>query len=221
MTSFWILALALGIAFGDWFALATGKQWLDYVAKPGVMIGLLASVHFSSLAPPMRMWFSLALLFSLLGDIFLMLPKERFRAGLLSFLLAHLAYIAGFLRQAPPRWDVVPLLPLPIAAGTYMLGRRILAGLSARGHQSLRIPVAVYMGVIAAMLLVAWGTWFHPNRPVGASVAVSVGALLFLLSDALLAWNRFVRPLAQARLKVRVLYHVGQVLLVGGILLAG
>lgn len=48
--------------------------------------------------------FLLALLFSLLGDIFLMLPRERFLAGLGAFLLAHLAYGWGFLGsgQAPP-----------------------------------------------------------------------------------------------------------------------
>ncbi len=221
MNPLWGLALALAVAVADWSALKHTWRWLDYLAKPGMMVVLLVTLLLSAPAPMGRPWFALALFFSLLGDVFLMLPQEQFSAGLLSFLLAHLAYIVGFARQFPSRWDGLALMTLLIVGMTALPGRRILSALSSRGESRLRLPVGIYMGGLAGMVLAAWSTWVQPAWPPRASVLVGIGALLFLASDALLAWNRFVHPVRTARLKVRVLYHIGQILLVAGILLAG
>ena len=221
MNPMWGIALATVIAIVDWWALKQRHRRLDYAAKPGVMAALLAALFLASPTANGRAWFALAIAFSLLGDVFLMLPREQFRAGLLAFLLAHLAYMAGFIRQVPSRWDILTLMALIIAGASAIPGRRILTALSARGESGLRLPVAIYMGVLAGMVFAAWSTWVQPAWPPRASALVSVGALLFLASDTLLAWNRFVRPVPDARLKVRVLYHLGQILLVTGVLLTG
>jgi uncharacterized membrane protein YhhN len=74
-----------------------------------------------------------------------------------------------------------------------------------RGHPNLVAPVIAYMVVFVLMLASAGGT--------GSLVALA-GALLFFYSDAILAWNRFVKPLPFGRVVNIVPYHVGQALLV-------
>ena len=215
---FW-LALSFVVALLDWWALLRGIRWLDYGAKPGVMVGLLLAL-LTSTPSGTSTWFALGVLFSLLGDVFLMLPRERFVAGLAAFLLAHLAYIAGFQPwQAHLSWPLVGVGVGSIGVGI-VLGRRILLGVQAKGKSSLRIPVTLYIAVITLMLISAWATWGQGDWSPRAALWASVGATLFLVSDALLAWNRFVRPISSARLKVRIAYHLGQILLVGGAILA-
>jgi uncharacterized membrane protein YhhN len=74
-----------------------------------------------------------------------------------------------------------------------------------RQQPGLVVPVIAYLGVFVVMVASAGGT--------GSLVAVA-GALLFLYSDAILAWNRFVKPLPYGRLVNIVPYHVGEALLV-------
>ena len=69
----------------------------------------------------------------------------------------------------------------------------------------LRIAVTVYMVVIGVMA----GSAIAAGLPIAIA-----GALLFMLSDSMIAWNRFVAPFAGARLAIIVTYHVGQALLV-------
>ena len=69
----------------------------------------------------------------------------------------------------------------------------------------MRGAVIAYMLVIGFMMGSAIAS--------GMTSAV-IGALLFMLSDSLIAWNRFVAPFASARLAIIVTYHVGQLLLV-------
>ncbi|RMD64170.1 hypothetical protein D6833_04735 [Candidatus Parcubacteria bacterium] len=66
---------------------------------------------------------------------------------------------------------------------------------------------------LGLMLLAAASTLWRPDWPRWGAAGATVGAALFFASDALLAWNRFVHPVARARLKVRILYHLGQWLL--------
>jgi uncharacterized membrane protein YhhN len=194
------------------------RSWkkLEYIAKPGVMIALLAwlwqmSGFGSGLLP-----FAIGLLFSLIGDVFLMLPREQFIAGLISFLLAHIAYLIGFSSGPEPFNLATLILATLIAATAWQIYRRIRAGLSASGHQALQIPVLVYSLVISLMLLSALGTLTRPQWQTGAALVASAGGLLFYASDSLLAWNKFVAPLSYGRLRVIVSYHIGQALIVLG-----
>lgn len=147
-----------------------------------------------------RAWFVAALAFSLLGDVFLMLPSDRFVEGLASFLVGHIAYVVGLNVDSG---SAGALALSAVVAGAVMLvvARPILAEVWRRHDPSLRVPVVLYMAAIGAMVTSALAT----GRPLAA-----LGAGLFFTSDATIAWNRFVRPLGWAPLFIIVTYHLGQ-----------
>lgn len=151
-----------------------------------------------------------ALFFSLAGDAFLMF-EGFFIPGLVSFLLAHVCYIALLRSDAP--WlasrRAVACISL-VAAAMYAL--LWLGGLPT----ALRLPVLAYVGVIAAMAAQAWGRHRVLRNP--ASLLVAAGASLFMLSDSLLAINRFVQPLPWAAVGVLATYYAAQALILHGFL---
>ena len=146
-----------------------------------------------------------ALLLCLAGDVFLMVPGY-FIPGLVSFLAAHVCYL--FLFRQGVRW--------------FASGRALLATLAAAGvmvvvlfpHLGpvLRVAVTAYALVIALMAAQAIGRATVLRDP--ASVAVAVGAGFFMLSDTLLAINRFAQPLPMASFAVLATYYLAQVLIV-------
>jgi alkylglycerol monooxygenase len=144
---------------------------------------------------------------SLAGDVLLMLPGDHFIAGLAAFLGAHLAYLA-MLRQD------VPWLPRPVALlATGGVGALMYAllwpGLT---EPALKGAVAVYVMVIALMTAQAIG---RASRLGSRSAhTVAWGAGIFMLSDALLAFDRFVQPLPLASLWVLSSYFMAQALIV-------
>lgn len=88
-------------------------------------------------------------------------------------------------------------------------GRRIVGAAARDGGAALGAGVTAYLVVVSVMVVAASGT----ARPL-----VLVGALSFLLSDTVLALDRFVGERAHARMLVIVTYHVGQVMMVVGAL---
>jgi len=213
------LWVPLGLAGLNWWAVARNIRRLEYWTKPGAMLALLGWMWWArpagqGLGP--WGWFAAGIALSMLGDIFLMLPKERFIAGLAAFLLAHLAYVAGLnLAPVPLTWvTAVVVFLVGVTGGRLFL--RIAAGLQAAGKQKLIRPVLVYSGVISVMLISALLTLLRADWQPGPALLVSGGAFLFYLSDSLLAWNRFVLPLRHGQLKVRITYHLGQIGLVVG-----
>lgn len=217
--SAFLLLLALALAALDWLAVEKGWKRLEYVAKPGVMLALLAALlqagGTAALAGPAG-WFAAGILLSLAGDVFLMLPRERFVAGLAAFLLAHLAYLAGFNPTLPPLNLASGILALLVALVGVQLYRRIAAGLDASGHPGLKTPVLVYSIAISLMLLAALLTLVRQEWEAGPALLAGGGALLFFISDLTLAWNKFVAPLPAGRLRVHITYHLGQALIVLG-----
>jgi uncharacterized membrane protein YhhN len=214
--NFLFLWIALLVALLDWIAVAMNWKTLEYFAKPGVMLALLAWMWQSGAISGQATWFAAGLIFSLAGDIFLMLPAEQFIAGLVAFLLAHLAYLVGF-NPTPPPLNLASLIPavlLGLVAG--QIYRGVAAGLAASNNDNLRLPVLVYSGAISLMLLSALLTLVRDEWNAGPALLVSAGALLFFLSDTFLAWNKFVVPLTYGKLRVIITYHLGQILIVIG-----
>ncbi|RYF68398.1 MAG: hypothetical protein EOO29_35255, partial [Comamonadaceae bacterium] len=153
--------------------------------------------------------FDLKLLFgliaSLAGDVLLML-HGMFVPGLVCFLVAHLAYIALFrdgVGLFPRRGALVAML----AIGAAMYAVLWLGGLPA----ALRVPVGFYVVVIACMAAQAIGRAAVLGD--AGSRWVAVGACFFMVSDTLLALNRFVTPLPLAQLWVLATYYVAQMLI--------
>jgi uncharacterized membrane protein YhhN len=201
-----VLALTAVVAVIDWLAVAAGRRSVEYVVKPLTTVGLIAvAVLLEPTNGAARTLFVLALVMSLVGDVALMLPDRQrlFPVGLGAFLLAHLVYIPGlWLLGVNAAGFIVGLVVVLVSVA--VAGRPVVVAV--RRHQpALAVPVAVYLTVISAMVVSAWGTWLP---------FAIVGAVTFYASDAILAHNEFVAPRRWAGPAVMVTYHVGQALLV-------
>ncbi len=148
----------------------------------GLAVSVLAAIAFGLVRGRGRMLLSLALIFSSLGDIFLALRSGNyFVFGLLSFLVAHLFFITLWIRH----WDT----PLQTNGRQKLLVAALLLFLATMlwwllPIPNLSIPVAIYMCVLTTMVITAALANFKSNW-------VVMGAVLFLLSDTLIALSTF------------------------------
>lgn len=186
---------------------------LVYLLKPGTMLLIitLAATRLSGAPSPFG-WLILAgLLCSVAGDVFLMLPRERFTAGLASFLVAHLFYIAAFWLMAPPRLAGSELAVLALLAGIALpMYVRLARGIREKGRDRLLLPVALYISVITLMVWRAAGTMSSPTPLPSPPLLPVAGAMLFYISDAALAWDKFVTPLPWRHIIVMSTYFGAQ-----------
>ena len=88
----------------------------------------------------------------------------------------------------------------------------MLAGARRAGGAAMFLAVSVYTVIISAMVVTAAGT---------PSWLAFSGATLFAVSDSMIAYNRFVKPFPRADLPIMMTYHVGQLLLIGGLIAGG
>jgi alkenylglycerophosphocholine/alkenylglycerophosphoethanolamine hydrolase len=218
VTAFWILiGIAAAAAVVDWVAVARDDRRLEYVAKPAVLVALIAAAVVLPAGHTdlvdRRWWFVAALICCLAGDVLLMLPRDLFVPGLAAFLAGHVLFIVGLL-QPPSPLGVPPfafsaegltLSAILVVAAASAPGFLIFRSLVRNGQRELIAPVAVYLVAIATMAALA----FNVGVP-----AAAVGAALFVLSDAVLAMGRFVRPFRHGDVVVHVTYHLAQGLLV-------
>jgi uncharacterized membrane protein YhhN len=202
-------------------ALALWKKWqrLEYFAIPAVMITLFLWLWSSTGLSGASLWFGLGILLSLTGDVLLMVPFDRyFMAGLVAFLLANVAYLIGFNTPVPDisAWGFV--LAVIVGLGGMRVTRRILSQLAANGHGHMRTPIIIYSAVISLMLLSAMMKLTDITWNANAAVLVSLGALLFYISDIILAWDKFVSPIQHGRIYNIGTYHLGQIMLIAGVI---
>ena len=201
-TAAWVLLAVAGIfAVGDWIAVSRGATRLEYLCKPGATAALVGVA--ATLDPAIadrRTWFVVALVLSLAGDVFLMLPRDRFVPGLASFLLAHVAYTVGFAVDSGSLGEYA-LGTAIVAVVTVPLATRFVRALVRGGHRDLVVPVVVYIGAIGAMVASAIAS--------GNAWAIA-GAVVFMISDSLIAETRFVAPRPWGRVAIMVTYHLGQ-----------
>jgi len=206
----WVLPACFALV--DWYAVAREDRRTETWAKPLVLSSLLVvAVVLGATSSTAGVWLLVALVFGLLGDVALLSDSlPRFRAGVAAFLVGHLAYVACFasLGLPMPVWSWAGLVVL---AAALFATRGVVPATHRLEGPALSVPVAVYSVVIGAMLLCAWFT--------GVPL-VALGASVFVVSDAVLSIDRFVRPIPHARLILMVTYHVGQALIVAGVLTA-
>ncbi len=148
---------------------------------------------------------ALGVLFSLIGDIWLMLPGDRLIPALVSFLFAHLSYCYGFASTLNLVGFPWPALPLLVFGGLML--RYLWPGL----QPHLRVPVSVYVLVIVAMASLACSRALA--NPSIRLLAAASGALAFLISDTLLAVDRFRRSFRLAEAAVLGTYYAAQLLI--------
>jgi uncharacterized membrane protein YhhN len=193
-----------------WIALATGAValavllWAEIAGRPAIRAVAKTSCSLSFVAVaisggvhgwlPVLVTAGLAI--SVVGDVLLLSRSQgAFLGGLVAFLLAHVAYATAFAPSSSR-----PLLLLPVVAFAVA---SVLAWLWPR-LGPMRLPVIAYCVVIGAMTWLALGV----PRPL-----VRAGAVLFFLSDLLVARGRFVRPGKVNQLVGWPLYYAGQFLL--------
>ena len=203
-----LLAAAAAAAVADWFAVATRRRALEQVAKPAYVVLLGAFTWLLHAEQSMSgMWVLIALALCLLGDVLLLSDSDQaFGFGLVTFLLAHVAFIGAVLamERRAPIWAgvaaTVVVVLLLVAFVLWPLARRDMAE---------GLPPTLYALVLGTFVAVAW--W-------SGHVLVGVGASLFLVSDGVLAARRFWRDLRGSAVAVMVTYHAALLLLVLGIL---
>jgi uncharacterized membrane protein YhhN len=226
-----LIIAALAAAALDWIAVARRSKRAEYVFKPLTLTLLIAAAVAYRRPPPLdaRATFTIAaLVLCLAGDIFLMLPGDLFVAGLASFLLAHVAYVLAFTAAPPPSPALFPPESRPMTAwlvgGAVVLAvivplfLRIRAGIVRQGRGELVVPVGLYVLAIGAMVASAIATIALPEWTTGASALAIIGAALFLVSDAMIGWTRFVQPIRGSPVAIMVTYHLAQAALVVALL---
>lgn len=202
---FWIVLLLVVFSIvmaihGDYY----GPRRNHLIFKPltTILITFLAFTATHASSTFYQRLIVLGLIFSLAGDIFLMFPKERFIHGLVSFLLAHVCYIAAFTNGLSDLrwWLLVPFIGYGLA-----LFSQLAAYLG-----KMRVPVAVYSSLLLIMGWLACGRLLS-GFPGGGWTAV--GGLFFIASDSILAFDHFRKPFRSAQLLILSTYFIAQLLI--------
>lgn len=191
------LGVAVSAAAGIWGHYAgERRRWVSYVFRPLAGLAILTiALTAPGSADPRYFWgIAVGLFLALVGDVFLMLPKDLFFAGLASFAGAHVCFLVAFTSGVDFAARALPFVLLgAIGAGVVAF---IWPGVGKR----LRIPVVVYVALLVSMSAQAWTR--HLALDGGATLAAAAGATLFLASDAMLSIDLFRKPFAAARLVV-------------------
>jgi uncharacterized membrane protein YhhN len=211
-TPYLCIAIALS---GAAAIVATVRGWRRgvYVFKPLTTLLIIALAwHQPASLPLYRSLVIVGLVFSLAGDVFLMLPRDRFVAGLVSFLIAHLLYIPAFTDGAwtgvyhPGGLRLTPWVLVPFVVYAAVLLRTLLPHVP----RALKLPVAIYA---AALLVMAWQAAERGAAGLPGGALAAAGGVLFVASDSALALDRFVRRFPGAGALVLATYFAAQTLI--------
>ncbi len=186
------------------------------ITKPLIMASLIIYYRNSTTRTPLDKFVVPALVFSLIGDSLLLFQKDNslfFLGGLGVFLLAHLVY--SFLnfnlvnddqRKIKLYWQDLPIIALGF----------IVFLLIKEGVGNLQIPVLCYIVVISIMGISARQRWKRADRQ--SFWLIMSGALSFMLSDSLLAINKFTQPIDNSGFWIMLTYILAQFLIVRGLI---
>ncbi|MEP7297753.1 MAG: lysoplasmalogenase [Burkholderiales bacterium] len=204
----WLVAISALVAVGASIgALPVG--WL-FAAKPLTTLLIIGYAWPRGAAAPMQQRFIRAgLALSLVGDVALLWPTEGFLPGLIAFLLAHLAYIAAFC--VPVRLAARPLVFVVYGAIAAVILSQLWSGVPG----ALRAPVVAYVLCLATMASQA-GVWWR-SAGTGLARHAALGGLLFMVSDSLLAINKFAVPLPLSSLWILATYWLAQWCIAGSL----
>lgn len=215
------LAIADTVAAGTRGPAARRRR---HVLKPALMPALGVAFHDGTRGREagagtsrLRTGTAAAQAFSWGGDVALLGTSERsFVTGVGSFFGAHVAYIAGFLSVRGVREDY-DTAGLKVALGLWLTAAPLMSVAAGRKDPTLRVPVAAYATILSAMF--ASSRMLDPALPPDARRTLQAGTALFLLSDSVLAVQKFLlaepRPALEA--VVMATYTAGQGLIATGV----
>lgn len=174
------------VAALDLIGVGLGLQWMQVVFKPLITISLIL-LYLASSEKRNSLYLS-ALVFSFLGDVFLLDKNDFFLFGVGAFLIAQLFYIVLVRRNSPDLGQ----RSLLMAAPPFIVYLILLMSLLMPGLGTLKYPVLVYGMVISVFGITALQNQI--TRRNASSGILLVGAVLFIVSDSLIAINKFVEP---------------------------
>lgn len=212
-----LFKIYIALSFIYLLLLYLGYESLDCYLKPALIPLLILGVYFSKKIPTQNILLT-ALLFSWIGDVILLfsdIGEIYFILGLVSFLISHLLYCVLFNRQFKEKIkrNAIIFIIGSILIACYLVG---MLSVLFPSLGDLKIPVIVYASVISVMLLFAYNglmTWKKPGNQY-----VFIGALFFVISDSILALNKFHTPFKKSSFIIMLTYLVAQYLIVIGIL---
>jgi len=192
------------------------REDMAWYLKPLPLPFLLVSVYnFEKF--PTKSWLFNALIFSWLGDIILMFATNGelyFILGLISFLISHLLYIILFLKQGNTT-DYRKSIIFWVAFILILMYLKNMLGFLYPKLGDLKIPVTIYPLTVSTMLLMALKGYFSWRKP--ENITILFGAIFFVMSDSILAINKFYEPLPYGNFMIMMTYLVAQCAIVFGI----
>ncbi len=209
------LYIFLAVVVSYFAGMFISNEVLLFIFKPLLVISLLGYFISSTIQVPstLKKWIIGALLFSIAGDTLLMFANYNelfFILGLVAFLIAHIFYIVCFhtirtKESIAGKWYVAII----VAVYYFLIMNFLLPHLG-----GLKYPVIVYGLVISFMLLVAMHLYDLKDNLTARYLLT--GAILFVVSDSVLAINKFYQPYAWGGWAIMITYTLAQWLLVKG-----
>ncbi|MEO9076134.1 MAG: lysoplasmalogenase [Gelidibacter sp.] len=210
-TILFMLLLTAELISGSVESLST---W-HYFTKPSLLTALIIYFYVQSkeLTSKTKVMTLAALVFSLMGDVLLMFVDQSpnfFMFGLASFFLAHVFYIVIFLKRRNTKTNSAGLITILVvyAIGLFYLLRNSLG--------DLLIPVIFYIIIILIMVITAFLRQEKVSKI--SFILVFLGAILFVISDSILALNKFYMPLRFSSISIMLTYALAQYFIVLGLL---
>lgn len=211
------LMLFVVVSLGEILSGILGSTFLHMVCKPMIMLTLGIYYLYHSSHRSIIVW--LAIFFSFAGDILLMFEAQQpifFMLGLSAFLLAHIFYVIAYRQHQDESDDnaLKGIQKIRFAFPIVLAGTGLIVVLYP-SLGDLKLPVVIYALVLIIMVLNAV---FRYGRTSSTSFGlVFGGSLLFMMSDALLAINKFFEPVASADFWIMSAYILAQFLIIKGL----
>ncbi len=211
---YWTLLFAI-VLIGDLVGIQLKNELLQFIFKPLIIPAIIGyfDSEVNSITKGIAKWVLFALLFSLLGDVLLMFQEKKsifFLLGLSAFLIAHIFYIIFFHKARVKEYVKSNPWLLVIVVIYYAA----LINLLSPYLFDMKIPVLIYGVVISFMFMLAMHMLFIKNKPAGQWMMT--GALLFVMSDSILAINKFYQPFEMAGVLIMLTYGSAQLFIVEG-----
>lgn len=207
--------ISVGALVINLLAIALENRMAEMISKPLIIAGLFAWLLFViPVSSTLRSLSLAALAFSWMGDVLLLFQYYRslfFLLGLSSFLLAHILYCIIFSRIRIQDKISLKMLWLLPSLAFYIAIMTLLNDSLA----DMTWPVRIYGLVITVMLFLALQLSGSSDKHTGQ--LINAGAVLFVVSDSLLAINKFYQPLPYAGIGIMLTYGLAQWCLTRGI----
>ena len=209
---FWIY-LFIAVLVIHLIGILLSNEIAQVISKPLLIIVLIIYFSVATEKHKLKKWIFSALSFSWLGDILLMFQSQDslfFLSGLSAFLIAHIFYIFFFHRvriaeSVKGRWWLILIVGIYYTSLIIILSPYL---------SDMKLPVKIYGIVISFMLLLAMHMSFIKNKKAG--ILMMTGALLFVISDSLLAINKFYQSFESAGIMVMLTYGLAQLFIIEG-----